>query len=158
GLAPIHVVPAIGMENIRQQRCAEKETHLIFGHAAFELPDLFLRQVIALLNFHSIGLERIDAAATRQSEHNNGAKGNKAHGHVGSGPAFSATRKADIIAHHRAAPGSCCRPSITPISTAFTTPRQTGAINLEARLMSNAQNLKTIGLKATLPRLKILEL
>jgi hypothetical protein len=51
------------MERVRDQRGAEYETHLTFGHSWLELIDHLLRDDVSLLD---IGLVRMDASGGRQ--------------------------------------------------------------------------------------------
>src|SRR5205823_10082994 len=62
--APIHIIPAIGVEDVVEQGRAENEAHLLARHAGLDLRELFLRQVIALLDLR---LVRRDARHARHA-------------------------------------------------------------------------------------------
>ena len=114
--APVHVIPAVGMENVVEQRRAEREAHLLLAHAGLELPHHVLRDVVALLDLDAIGRDagnrRHEAAARKQRE-----RGKRQ------------CDPEDRLRHAHIMPP-----------------------------MSTVQSLKDSGLKATLPRRKILEL
>src|SRR5215204_4173918 len=48
-LAPVHVVPAIGVENVGEQRRAERLLDLVLAHARLEQLHHVLRDEVALL-------------------------------------------------------------------------------------------------------------
>src|ERR671918_729800 len=53
-LAPVDVIPAVGVEDVGEQRRAQDRAHLLLAHAGLQLPDHFLRHEIALLDVDAV--------------------------------------------------------------------------------------------------------
>src|SRR5512145_1147401 len=66
-IAPVHVIPAVGVEDVGEKRRAERQAYLLLAHAGLQACDRFRRNVIALLDLDAIGLHagnlRHEAAA-----------------------------------------------------------------------------------------------
>src|SRR5688572_13779239 len=70
-IPPVHVIPAVGMEDVGEKRRAERQAYLLLAHARLQGCNRFRRDVIALLDFDAIGLHAgnlRDEAAARDGE------------------------------------------------------------------------------------------
>jgi Fur family transcriptional regulator, ferric uptake regulator len=139
-LKAVNVVPALLVKDIGNQWRPQNKTHLIARLAGFQLADHFLIQDVALLDIDLIfgnDLRYVRAGGHQGTQYDDRRK-------TGFSTEHGATRSFSIsfeaVYHNRS--HAHCRHQ--PFS--------------EIKKMSDPQSLKNMGLKATLPRLKILEL
>ncbi len=130
----VHIVPAIGMKRVGDQRRAKRDADLLPRLPDLELVDLVLRDVVALVDVELVDAQagEIRAAAERKGE------------------AYCAEDHAHGCLR-------CCQKTIGNYIIGGH-PLRSGPPAVYPAPMSTPHDLKNAGLKATLPRLRIINL
>jgi Fur family transcriptional regulator, ferric uptake regulator len=145
-LEAINIIPAISVKDIGHKRCSQHEAHLITAHTWLELRDHFLGNEVTLPDIDPVGLEKVTNGGTAGNGRDQ-QDGREQFAHGDSGSRSGHWHKGRILKDGR----KLYHTGLAGLPAAFSS-------FSGLPMSSNSQNLKSIGLKATFPRLKILDL
>jgi Fur family transcriptional regulator, ferric uptake regulator len=145
-LEAINIIPAISVKDIGHKRSSQHEAHLITAHTWLELRDHFLGNEVTLPDIDPVGLEKVTNGGTAGNGRDQ-QDGREQFAHGDSGSRSGHWHKGRILKDGR----KLYHTGLAGLPAAFSS-------FSGLPMSSNSQNLKSIGLKATFPRLKILDL